>query len=155
MPADLRDQYEKIYRYCYFRVKNKETAEDLTQEAFLRYFSQKSCIGKGKQLAYLYTVARNLCIDYYRKNSRNDALDENVPGDDNVSAFETNYAVKQAISLLPDDLQELLLLRFANELGINEIANIMKISRFSVYRRLNRALGLLKSILRKEDFNAL
>lgn len=69
-----------------------------------------------------------------------------------VSKFEINYAVRQAVSMLPVDLQELLLLRYANELGINEIANIMNISRFSVYRKLNKALDLLKTILREEGF---
>jgi RNA polymerase sigma-70 factor (ECF subfamily) len=54
---------------------------------------------------------------------------------------------------LPNDLQELLLLRFANELGIGEIANIMGISRFSVHRKLNKAFDKLKAILRKEDFS--
>ena len=70
---------------------------------------------------------------------------------DHISQFETNFAIKQAVSKLPIDLQELLLLRFANELGINEIASIMKISRFSVYRKLNKALGLLKASLGEED----
>ena len=51
------------------------------------------------------------------------------------------------------ELQELLLLRFGNELGIGEIANIMCISRFSVYRRLNTAFDKLKNILREEDFS--
>ncbi len=34
---DIEEQYDKIYRFCYYRVKNKETAEDLTQETFLRF----------------------------------------------------------------------------------------------------------------------
>ena len=37
MSADLQDKYKKIYRYCYLRVKNRETAEDITQETFLRF----------------------------------------------------------------------------------------------------------------------
>jgi len=73
-------------------------------------------------------------------------------GNDDVSAFETNFAIKQAVSTLPVELQEILLLRFANELSVNEIANIMKISRFTVYRKLNKAFDLLKTILREEDF---
>jgi len=67
MSLSIHDQYDKIYKYCYFKVKDKQTAEDLTQETFLRYFSQKSYINKGKPLAYLYTIAKNLCIDFYRK----------------------------------------------------------------------------------------
>ncbi|NLK74755.1 MAG: RNA polymerase sigma factor [Clostridiales bacterium] len=152
MSISLQDQYDKIYRYCYFKVNNKELAEDLTQETFLKYFSQKSYIDRGKPLAYLYTIAKNLCIDLYRNNDKVQELDFEVIGKDDISAFETSFTVRQAVSLLPRDLQELLLLRFANELGIGEIADIMGISRFSVSRRLNKALSQLETLLRKEDF---
>jgi RNA polymerase sigma-70 factor (ECF subfamily) len=152
MSISLEDQYDKIYKYCYFKVKNKEIAEDLTQETFLKYFNQTTYISRGKPLAYLYTIAKNLCIDFYRKSNRDEDLNEEMVGNDDVSTFETNFAIKQAVSTLPIELQELLLLRFANELNINEIANIMKISRFSVYRKLNKAFDLLKKILREEDF---
>jgi len=158
MSISLEEQYDKIYRYCYFKVKNKEIAEDLTQETFLKYFNQTSYISRGKPMAYLYTIAKNLCIDFYRKSNRYESLNEEMIGsgdnvdNDDITVFETNFIIKQAVSTLPIELQELLLLRFANELGINEIANIMKISRFSVYRKLNKALKLLKNILREEGF---
>lgn len=150
MSVSLRDQYDKIYRYCYFKVNNKEIAEDLTQETFLKYFAQASYINRGKPLAYLYTIAKNLCIDFYRSNKGEKELNEAVLCSDDISEFEANYDIKQAVSTLSDDLQELLLLRFVNELGIGEIAGIMGISRFSVYRKLNKALGMLKAILREE-----
>lgn len=152
MSINLQDQYDKIYRYCYFKVRNRQIAEDLTQETFLKYFNQTSYINRGKSLSYLYTIAKNLCIDFYRKSNREEGLKEEVLGNDDISTFETNLAIRQAVSTLPPDLQELLLLRFANELGINEIANIMKISRFAVYRKLNKAFDLLKTRLREEDF---
>lgn len=153
MSVSLQDQYDKIYRYCYFKVNNKDLAEDLTQETFLKYFSQTSYIHRGKPLAYLYTIAKNLCIDFYRSNSKGQHFEEVVLSDDSISNFETNFAIRQAVYTLPGDLQELLLLRFANELGIGEIAAIMNISRFSVYRRLNTAMGKLKTILKREDFS--
>jgi len=135
MSINLQDLYDKIYKYCYFKVRNKETAEDLTQETFLKYFNQKSYIDRGKPLAYLSTIAKNLCIDFYRKNNRNEYLNVEISVNDDVSKFESNFAIKQAVAELPIELQELLLLRFANGLSINEIANIMKFSRFSVYRK--------------------
>lgn len=152
MSVSLQEQYDKIYKYCYFKVKNKEVAEDLTQETFLKYFSQKFYINRGKPLAYLYTIAKNLCIDFYRKNNREETLNEEMLVCDDVSEFENNFIIKQAVSTLPTDLQEILLLRYANELSINEIAYFMEISRFSVYRKLNKALDLLKSVIREEDF---
>ncbi|MBC8587076.1 RNA polymerase sigma factor [Paratissierella segnis] len=153
MSVSLQDQYDKIYRYCYFKVNNKEIAEDLTQETFLKYFSQTSYINRGKPLAYLYTIAKNLCVDYYRNNNKEKKLDTEILVNDTISKVETNLTVRQAVSTLPKDLQELLLLRYANELKVNEIASIMGISRFSVSRKLNKAYGELKTILKEEDFS--
>lgn len=67
---DLDEQYDKIYRYCYFRVHSRETAEDITQEAFLRFLESDGYQSRSKALQYLYTIARNLCIDAYRKSGR-------------------------------------------------------------------------------------
>ena len=153
MSVSLQDQYDKIYRYFYFKVNNKEIAEDLTQETFLKYFSQTSYINRGKPLAYLYTIAKNLCVDYYRNNNKEKKLDTEILVNDTISKVETNLTVRQAVSTLPKDLQELLLLRYANELKVNEIASIMGISRFSVSRKLNKAYGELKTILKEEDFS--
>ena len=62
---DLETQYDKIYRYCYFKLGSRETAEDITQETFLRFLERG--YGERDALPYLYTIARNLCIDEYRK----------------------------------------------------------------------------------------
>lgn len=153
MWVSLEDQYDKIYRYCYFKVKNKEIAEDITQETFLKYFSQTSYINRGKPLAYLYTIAKNLCIDYYRGNNREPIYEEEPLHSDNIAIFERNFVIRQAVSTLPNELQELILLRFANGLGIGEIGTIMGVSRFSVSRKLRKALGNLKTILSEEDFS--
>ncbi len=64
---DLEAQYDKIYRYCYFKLHSREAAEDITQETFLRFLQSESYQEKGKSLAYLYTIARNLCINNFRK----------------------------------------------------------------------------------------
>ena len=64
---DLSDQYDKIYRYCFFRLRDPDLAEDLTQETFLRFYRQISYEEEGKALAYLYTIARNLCLDAVRR----------------------------------------------------------------------------------------
>lgn len=150
MSLDLQDQYDKIYKYCYFKVKNKDLAEDLTQETFLKYFAQNSYTSHGKMLAYLYTIARNLCIDTFRQKQI-EALDESilVSIDDKVC---TTLAVRQAVEHLNDELTEIIYLRFGSELSINEIAAALNISRFSVHRKLNKALKELNNTLKKEDF---
>lgn len=152
MSLELKDQYDKIYKYCYFKVKNRDVAEDLTQETFLKYFSQTSYINRGKQLVYLYTIAKNQCTDYFRKQ-QTVPYDENLVEVDEMTSAENSLAVRQAVNLLSEDLQEIIMLRFSNELGIGEIADFIGISRFAVYRKLNTALKELKCLLREEDYN--
>lgn len=152
MSLELEEQYDKIYKYCYFKVNNKHAAEDLTQETFLSYFSQNSYINRGKTLAYLYTIAKNKCTDYFRKE-KSVPLNEDIEAPDELIKLDTSFSVGQAIKHLDKEKQEILLLRFSNELGIGELAKIMNISRFAVNRRLNAALNELKGILREEDFN--
>lgn len=151
MPADISDTYDKIYRYCYFKVRNAALAEDLTQETFLKYFKHNPGLERGKQLAYLYTIAKNLCVDTSRR--KQDApLSEDAAGENLMDQAERNIAVRQALQVLAKDQQELLLLRYVNGLSVGETAALCGLSRFAVYRRTNAALSVLKGLLRKEDF---
>jgi len=153
MTLELQEQYEKVYTFCYFKVKNREIAEDITQQTFLKYFETKSYLEKGKKLAFLYTIARNCCIDYYRKTKHTVSLDDLSELSETVeSNIETRLAVRAATAKLSREEQEIVLLRFTNELGIGELAAYLGISRFSVFRKLNAIEKQLKTTLRKEDF---
>ncbi|MCL2217714.1 MAG: RNA polymerase sigma factor [Defluviitaleaceae bacterium] len=148
----MQEQYDKIYRYCYFKVKDSHLAEDLTQEAFLCFFSQSSYISRGKPLAYLYTIARNLCTDAFRKKETCPLPEDLENTDASTDALETSIAVKEALKTLPEDMRELLLLRYANDLSMAEISEITGLSRFAARRKINNALKQLKLVLKKEDF---
>ncbi|MCM1112671.1 MAG: sigma-70 family RNA polymerase sigma factor [Muribaculum sp.] len=148
---DIEEQYDKIYRYCYFRLHNRETAEDITQETFLRFLESGSYRDTGQVLQYLYTIARNLCIDEYRK-SRTQAL----PGGEEAFFPEdrllTSLALYKALSELEQEDRELLLLRYANDVPTAVIGNMYNLSRFGVYRKLSKILRKLQKKLKKEDF---
>ncbi len=151
----LREEYGKIYRYCYFKVRNRALAEDLTQEAFLRFFARHDYVDRGKPLAYLYTVARNLCADSFRERKALPLEDEQneIPAQgDAYAALEANVALRQALAGLAEDERELLLLRYANELSMAEISGFTGLSRFALRRKINGALGKLKQTLKREDF---
>ncbi|WP_349673133.1 RNA polymerase sigma factor [Lacrimispora sp.] len=151
MSVDMQEQYDKIYRYCYYKVRNSVLAEDLTQETFLKYFAQKAYIDRGKRLAYLYVIARNLCVDSFRK-IQPELLTEDIPHADCYEQIELNYTLCHAIKTLPEQERELLLLRYVNELSVGEISSIMGISRFAIYRKTGSAIDALKKLLEKEDF---
>lgn len=150
MSIDIQEEYDKIHRYCYYKLGNTTLAEDLTQETFLKYFSQNSYIEHGKKLAYLYTIARNLCIDTFRK-PQPEVLNDDIPDRDVYERLELNITLWHALKTLSVQEQEILLFRYVNELSVGETASIMGISRFAVYRRANSALAALKDLL-KEDF---
>ncbi len=151
MAVDIQDYYDKIYKYCYFKVNNREIAEDLTQQAFLKYLSQNDYIDQGKPLAYLYTIAKNQCYDYFRKTQVDNLYDE-VVVEDNLDNVLTKLAINEAIKKLDNELYEVVLLRFGSGFNVSEIAKVLGVSRFSVYRKINNALKELKKELREEDF---
>lgn len=73
---DLDDAYDKIYRYCYFKVRHRQIAEDITQQTFLNLFEYEKKENVKNPLAFLYTVAGNLCMDEFRRQKR-ETLEEN------------------------------------------------------------------------------
>lgn len=148
MSLSIDELYEKIYKYCYLKVKDETLAEDLTQDTFLKYFSQESYVDHGKKLAYLYTIARNCCNDAFSRKVEIEFDDYPIKAEN----IELQLTLKQAIQSLNILDQELLLLRYVNELKLSEIAVITQLSRFTIYRRINHALAHLKRMLRKEDF---
>lgn len=151
---DLEEQYDKIYRYCYFKVRHCQTAEDITQETFLRFFNKQLSLNGDKDLPYLYTIARNLCIEEYRKGSKEKVYEINEElSFDPTEEWINSIAMKNLISNFPQDEQELLLLRYANEISIASICKITGLSRFAIYRKISRILKHLKAELQKGGFS--
>ncbi len=132
---DLEEQYDKIYRFCYYRTLNRETAEDLTQETFLK-FLKSDYQERGIGIRYLYAIARNLCIEEARRKKQDplpeDLSDEGKGADDIVEQIR----VRQALMKLPDEDRDLIIMRFVNEESITDICKLMGMSRFALYRKL-------------------
>ena len=151
---DIEEQYDKIYRYCYFKMYDDQIAQDITQETFLRFCKQGLNLGSDKELPYLYTIAKNLCIDHFRRRtveSLEEITEEVI--DDPTEDWISNLTLRMTISKLPEDEQELIFLRYVNEISITAICKITGLSRFAVYRRLSKSLKWLKAELLKEGFS--
>lgn len=146
---DFEEQYDNIYRYCYFKLHHAQTAEDITQEALLRYWERYRLLPDSLAGRYLYTIAKNLCIDEYRKQ-KTLPLDESLPEPLSEENFLERISVHTALSVLSKEEQELLLLRYINEVPIGTIANLFGISRFAVYRKLKSASTRFQSALKQE-----
>lgn len=151
---DIEEQYDKIYRYCYFKLYDTQLAQDITQETFLRFYRQGLTLDNDKELPYLYTIAKNLCIDHFRKKPVESV--EEMAEDathDPTEGWINDLTLRMTISKLPDDERELIFLRYVNEISIVTICKITGLSRFAVYRRLSKSLKWLKEELKKEGFS--
>ena len=119
----------------------------MTQEAFLRFLGSRTYRNENRQLQYLYTIARNLCSQYYRDKTITYTLDETADTPATVTeGFESTFiqrlSLQNALQKLSPDERELLFLRYVNDVPVPVIGGLYQMSRFAVYRKL-------KSILQK------
>lgn len=153
---DSFDEYnDAIFRFCVVKTSNRELAEDLTQETFMRYWQ---ALRNGSEMSntrsFLYTVARNLVIDWYRKH-KSDSLDAKMEGgfqigDVRTPSAETDATYQHVLATMRDLAEgdaEVLVLRFVDGLEPREIAAIMEESANTISVRINRALTRLKEKL--------
>lgn len=142
MSMDLEEQYDKIYRYCWRKLHDVQAAEDAVQETFARYLAAENYREQGKALRYLYVTARNLCADA-RRAPESEPLPEDLPAPEGPDT-ERLLDLRRALATLPEDEQELLLLRYVNQEPVGVIASLLGVSRFVVYRRTAAALEKLR-----------
>ncbi len=150
MSADLKEQYDKIYRYCYIRVQCRETAEDITQETFLRYLENPQYHGKNEMIRILYTIAGNLCTDEFRRKKSLPLPEEPSDDTDHEKLWTEHIALKEAVFSLSDEDRELVLLRYINDVPVGVLSSLYNVSRFSISRRLKKILSVLRKNLEKE-----
>jgi RNA polymerase sigma-70 factor (ECF subfamily) len=143
---------DAIFKYVRYRVHSKSTAEDLTSEVFLRMVrGLASYQDQGVPFrAWLFRIAGNLVIDYYRQQKKNDTdplLDNYQSSEpdpfDQLAQSEDQSRLYQALRALPENYQNLLLLRFVENLPHTEIALIMNKSADALRAMQHRALRAL------------
>ncbi len=147
MSIDINDQYDKIFRYCYYKIHNRDIAEDLTQDTFLRFLESPHYRDIGKELHYLYTIAGNLCKDAFHRRTAEE-LDENIADDKDYEDFIlTNVALGNAIKNLPEEDKEIIILRYINDVPIGVLGELFGMSRFRMSRRIKGILRHLRQTL--------
>lgn len=144
---NIEEQYDKIFHYCYYRIRNKDDAEDITQEVFLRFYNG-NYVDQQKEICYLYTIARNLCIDEYRKRKTCELRTEQIESDEGLFAenmVEKLY-IENLLAKLSEEERDLLVLRFVNDEAVSLICEELNISRFSLYRKIKSIKKKLKEL---------
>ena len=151
-----------VYRYIYYRV-DKQIAEDLTEDTFLKVWQNLSKYKKGKFpfSAWVFRIAHNLVVDYYRKHETSAEIDEEY-ADDKAHASPSYHLelklneikLKKAIDKLPDNYKQIIILKYINEEENVIIAKVIGKSEGAVRTLQFRALDKLRTIMdnKKEDF---
>ena len=137
----IEEQYDRIFRYCYMKTRDKHVAEDITQETFLRFLNTHNYKEIGNSMSYLYAISKNLCVDYYRQKKTVE-LDENI----SIPENKDTKLIEEALEKINEEEKELLFLRYTNNTSINELAKHYGISRFAVSRKIKKALKHLKEV---------
>ncbi len=138
--------YPEILRYCLWHAPNQDLAEDAAQETFLtliRCFDRYT--HKGKFKAFLYRIAANRCADLWRREHSlelplEELTAEPIYEDPDLAAME----LRQLVRGLPDELQEIVVLRFSQDLTLKEISQVVGLPMRTVQSRLRSALKQLK-----------
>lgn len=131
-----------IYRYALSITKDPYLAEDVLHDTFVKVLSGGIRCAPGKEQAWLYRIARNLCYDHLRKAKREQAYTE--PPAQSDSRFE--YI--ELISSLSPMEQEIVTLKIVGGLTHREIGSVLGITSGAAQKRYERAISTLRS---KED----
>lgn len=148
-----------VYRYIYYRVEPM-IAEDLTEEVFFKAWQNLKKYKKTKVpfSAWIFKIAHNLICDYYRKHKPILEIDENMADERSEKDFGQKVDLKltqihlhSAIKKLPQSYQQVVVLKYINEMENTEIALTLGKSEGAVRTLQSRALKQLKGILDNND----
>jgi len=155
----LIEQYQhRLLRYLVYLSGNRELAEDLFQETWIRVMERgHQYDGRREFSTWLYAVARNLTIDYLRKKSpvslhglmdaeqhaSQEPVDTTPSAWELVAQHQQNERIGAALAGIPAEYREAIVLRFQDGLALEEIASVTRAPLGTVKSRLYRALNML------------
>ena len=151
--------HDRIYRFCMYRLFTDESAEDVTSEVFLQVARKiRTFRGHAEQefRHWLYAIASNLTNAYIRKTKRRDELFKTAVRapelgrrGDNRNNLEIDWCtLYRALQQLKPRHQDIIILRFVENMPHEQIATLMGLKPVTVRVNLNRALAKLRKILK-------
>lgn len=165
--AEVIELYkDKVFQICYRMLGNRHEAEDISQEAFIRaYVNIHTFNQKRKFSTWLYRIATNLCIDRIRKKKPDYYLDAEVTGtegltmysqvaaegqlpEEEVEEMELQAEIQRQILKLPDKYRSVIVLKYIEELSLQEISEILDLPLGTVKTRIHRGREALRKQLR-------
>jgi len=157
--SQIYDQYiEKIYRFVYLKVNSQETAEDIASKVFLSAWKAYSKPKKqiGNIGAFLYKIAGNAVIDYYREKDRTrtisadivpEAMDTKSSLHDRAVLSADISIIKKAIQKLEKEQQNIIIWHYLEDMPIDDIAELTGRPAGTIRVMLHRGLKDLKGLI--------
>ena len=144
----IRENQQQFYRLAFSYVRDSETAMDLVQDAIVKAIQNMHTLRQPDRLkTWFYRILVNECLMYLRKNRKLlpiQSLEQEL-----AAPEQGNQDLHEAISQLPPHLRTIILLRFFEDMKLEEIARITRTNLSTVKSRLYKALKLLR--LEMED----
>ena len=153
----LYEQYATdVLRVCYFYLGDRQKAEDVCQDVFVRLMVNTPQLEEGREKAWLFKVALNRCRDLWRGSwARRVVLGspvfELIPAPDDTDRKDDEEAMMAAVHQLPQAFREVILLHYYQHFGISEIAQMMDLPEGTISSRLSRGRKKLETILQGGD----
>lgn len=146
---------DHIYQFIYWKVRRVEEAEDLTEDVFKKAWLGLSSYKAKNFCGYMFTIARNSVIDHYRKHKETTSIEKATIIDETDGPFdryikrESGREIIDKLKRLPEFYREVIVLRFIQDLSIEETAAALKKSKISIRVAQFRALKKLKNLFKK------
>ena len=150
---ELYDRYATdVLRVSYFYLGDRQKAEDVCQDVFVRLLSNAPQLEEGKEKAWLLKVALNRCRDYWRSSWHKRVLLGSkkldiIPDDDRIDQRLEKEALMQAVNALPPPEREVFLLFYYQGYSTEETAKILDMPEGTISSRLSRGRQKLRQFL--------
>ena len=153
-PERIYTEYSgKVMGYIRARVRNKADAEDIMSEVFEKILRKADGFDpeKASLNTWIFTITRNTVIDHFRRSRPSEELDENLSDDteidENLLQTENLSELAAALRSLPQQLMDIVVMRYYDGKPLTEIAQIMNLSYGAVKLRHQNAIMLLREAL--------
>ena len=144
--------YSKVMGYIYSRIRNRADAEDICSDVFEKVQRKLPDFDpeKASVSTWIFTITRNTVIDHYRRSKPTEELDENMSDsaelDESLLNSETLSELAGALRALPEELRDIIVLRYYDGKPLTEVAEIMGLSYGAVKLRHQSALAKLRKV---------
>ncbi|MFC1929101.1 RNA polymerase sigma factor [Chloroflexota bacterium] len=148
---------DRIYRYVFYQVKDKPTAEDITEDVFIKAWKAiNSCNGREQTfLPWLFRIAHNLVIDVFRRKRKELLVDMETVAEVGDHSLEVGKRLEQqqllrVIDSLPQNQRQVIILKFIEGLDNREIGQVIRKNQGAIRILQMRALATLRKRLKEK-----